>query len=153
MANTYSKIYIHIVFTVKGRQNLIQKKYREQLHKYISGIIKNKGQKLLSIFAMPDHIHLFMNVKPNITISDLVRDIKTGSSKFINEKNLVKGKFSWQKGFGVFSYSESQIPSVIKYIENQEEHHKKKTFREEYIKLLTKFAIEFDEMYLFEWME
>jgi len=153
MANTYSKIYIHIVFTVKGRQNLIQKKYREQLHKYISGIIKNKGQKLLSIFAMPDHIHLFMNIKPNITISDLVRDIKANSSKFINEKKIVKGKFSWQKGFGAFSYSESQIPSVIKYIKNQEEHHKKRTFREEYIELLTKFAIEFDEKYLFEWIE
>ena len=153
MANTYSKIYIHIVFTVKGRQNLIQKKYREQLHKYISGIIKNKGQKLLSIFAMPDHIHLFMNTKPNITISDLVRDIKANSSKFISEEKIVKGKFSWQKGFGAFSYSESQIPSVIKYIKNQEEHHKKRTFREEYIELLTKFAIEFDEKYLFEWIE
>ena len=153
MANTYSQIYIQIVFSVKGWANLIPSKNREELHKYITGIVKNRDQKLLSIFAMPDHIHMLVGLKPNISISDLARDIKAGSSKFITESKWVKGKFSWQEGYGAFSYSRSQIDSVIKYILSQEEHHKKKTFREEYIDLLQKFDIEYNEKYLFEWID
>jgi len=153
MANTYSQIYIHIVFAVKGRQNLIRVEIREELHKYITGIVTNRDQKLLSIFCMPDHSHLLIGLKPSISISDLVRDIKAGSSKFINDKKLIKGKFSWQEGFGVFSYSRSQIDTVIKYIQNQEKHHNKKSFKEEYIELLERFAIEYDEKYLFEWID
>ena len=153
MANTYSQIYIHIVFAVKGRQNLIRAEIREELHKYITGIITNRDQKLLSIFCMLDHTHLLIGLKPSISISDLVRDIKAGSSKFINDKKLIKGKFSWQEGFGVFSYSRSQIDTVIKYIQNQEKHHHKKSFKEEYIDFLEKFAVEYDERYLFEWID
>lgn len=153
MANTYSKVYIQVVFAVKGRQNLIRAEIREELHKYITGIITNRDQKLLSIFCMPDHTHLLIGLKPSISISDLVRDIKAGSSKFINDKKLIKGKFSWQEGFGVFSYSRSQIDTVIKYIQNQEKHHNKKSFKEEYLEFLKKFKIEYDEKYLFEWID
>ena len=153
MPNTYSQIYIQIVFAVQGRQNLIAKQNREELHKYISGIVQNRDQKMLSIFAMPDHTHLFVGLKPNIAVSDLVRDIKAGSSKFINESNWINGKFKWQEGFGAFSYSNSHIDNVVKYILNQEEHHKKQTFKEEYLDLLKKFDIEYDERYLFEWIE
>lgn len=153
MANTYSQVYLHIVFAVKGRQNLIRAEIREELHKYITGIITNRDQKLLSIFCMPDHTHLLIGLKPSISISDLVRDIKAGSSKFINDKKLIKGKFSWQEGFGVFSYSRSQIDPVIKYIQNQEKHHHKKSFKEEYLEFLKKFEIEYDEKYLFEWID
>ena len=153
MPNTYTQIYIQIVFAVKGRQNLIAKQNREELHKYITGIVLNREQKMLSIFSMPDHTHLLISLKPSISISDVVRDIKAGSSKFINDSNWIKGKFNWQEGFGAFSYSKSQIDNVIKYILNQEEHHKKQTFKEEYLDFLHKFEIEFDEKYLFEWIE
>ncbi len=153
MPNTYTQIYIQIVFAVKGRQNLIAQQNREELHKYITGIVQNREQKMLSIFAMPDHIHMLVGLKPNITISDLVRDIKAGSSKFINESKWINSKFNWQEGFGAFSYSKSQIDNVCKYILNQEEHHKKQTFKEEYLDFLNKFEIEFDEKYLFEWIE
>ena len=153
MPNTYSQIYIQIVFAVKGRQNLIPNHKREELQKFITGIVKKREQKLLSIFSMPDHTHLLIGLKPSISISDLVRDIKAGSSKFINDNHWVKGKFNWQEGFGAFSYSKSQIDNVIKYILNQREHHKKKTFKEEYIEFLKRFAIEYDEKYLFEWVE
>lgn len=153
MPNTYTQIYIQIVFAVKGRQNLIARQNREELHKFITGIVQNREQKMLSIFAMPDHIHLLVGLKPNVTISDLVRDIKAGSSKFINDCDWINGKFSWQEGFGAFSYSKSQIDHVIKYILNQEDHHKKQTFKDEYLDFLQKFEIEFDEKYLFEWIE
>ena len=153
MANTYSQVYLHIVFAVKGRQNLIRAEIREDLHKYITGIVTNRDQKLLSIFCMPDHTHLLVGLKPSISISDLVRDIKAGSSKFINDKKLIRRKFSWQEGFGVFSYSRSQIDTVIKYIQNQEKHHHKKSFKEEYVELLEKFAVEYDVKYLFEWVD
>ncbi len=153
MANTYTQLYIQIVFTVKGRQNLIPKQHREKLHKYIAGIITKRNQKLLAIFAMPDHIHLLLSIKPNITISDLVRDIKAGSSKFISESNWIKGRFRWQEGFGAFSYAKSQQDNVVKYILNQEEHHKKKTFKEEYLDFLHKFEIEYNEKYLFDWID
>ena len=153
MANTYSQIYIHIVFTVQGRLNLIPKQHREELHKIITGIVSNRNQKLISIFAMPDHVHILAGLKPNITTSDLVRDIKAGSSKYITEKKWVKGKFSWQEGYGSFSHSRSQISQVANYISIQEEHHKKKTFKEEYLGILEKLGIEYDEKYLFEWIE
>lgn len=153
MPNTYSQIYIQIVFAVKGRQNLIKPKNREELQKYISGIVQNRNQKLLAIYAMPDHIHILVGISPVITISDFVRDIKSGSSKFINDNNWTVGKFHWQEGYGAFSYSKSQIDNVIQYILNQEEHHKRKSFREEYIDFLQKFEIEYDEKYLFNWIE
>jgi putative transposase len=153
MSNTYSQIYIQIVFAVNGRENLISKNNREELHKYITGIVQNRDQKMLSIFCMPDHIHLLVSIKPSIAISDLVRDVKSGSSKFINEQNWINGKFNWQEGFGAFSYSKSQIDSVIQYILNQEEHHKKTTFKEEYFDFMKKFEIDYEEKYLFEWIE
>ena len=153
MAGTFSQIYIQIVFAVKGRQNLIGKEWKNELNKYIAGIIKGKGQKTIIVNGMPDHIHAFIGLKPSISISDLVRDIKNNSSNFINEKKLVKGKFSWQEGYGAFSYSHSQIESVYNYILNQEKHHKKKTFREEYFEFLKKFEIEYNEKYLFDWIE
>ena len=153
MPNTYSQIYIQIVFTVQGRSNLILSKHREELHKFITGIVHKRGQKMLAIFCMPDHVHILIGLAPDMSISNLVRDIKAGSSKFINENNWLKGKFNWQEGFGAFSYSRSHIDTVIKYILSQEEHHKKKTFKEEYLEFLKKFEIEYDEKYLFEWIE
>jgi putative transposase len=153
MANTYTQIYIQIVFAVNGRQNLIRKQHREELHKFITGIVSNRGQKLFAIFVMPDHVHLLLSISPNILTSDLVRDIKAGSSKFINDNRLIVGKFNWQEGYGAFSYSKSQVDNVVKYILNQEEHHKKKTFKEEYLDFLRKFDIKYDDKYLFEWIE
>ncbi len=152
MPNTYSQLYVQIVFTVKGRANLISKNNREELQKYIAGIIQNREQKLMSIFCMPDHVHILVSIKPSISISDLVRDIKAGSSKFINDSKWIKSKFNWQEGFGAFSYSKSQIDTVIKYILNQEEHHNKKSFKDEYLEYLKQFDIEYDERYLFEWI-
>ncbi len=153
MAGTYSQIYIQIVFAVQCRQNLIQNQHKLELNKYISGIITKKTCKSIIVNGMPDHIHAFVGLKPSIAISDLVRDIKNNSSNFINEKKWIKGKFSWQSGYGAFSYSRSQIDKVYNYILNQEKHHKKRTFREEYIELLKKFEIEFNEKYLFEWID
>ncbi len=153
MSGTYSQIYIQVVFAVKGRENLIQKKWKDELNKYMTGIIKNKEQKPIIINGMPDHIHAFIGLRPSMRISDLVRDIKNNSSNFVNEKKWVKGKFCWQEGYGVFSYSHSHIETVYNYILNQEEHHRKKTFRDEYIDFLKKFNVEYDEKYLFDWME
>ena len=151
MAGTFSQIYIQIVFAVKGRENLISNSWKNELHKYISGIIKGKEQKPIIVNGMPDHIHVFIGLRPSMAISDLVRDIKNNSCNFINEKKWIKGKFSWQEGYGAFSYSHSQIQRVYDYILNQEEHHRKKTFKEEYVDLLKKFEIEHNEKYLFEW--
>jgi putative transposase len=150
MANTYSQLYIQIVFAVKGRQNLISKNNKDEIYKYITGIITNHKQKLIAINGMPDHIHILVGIKPDISLSDLVRDIKSNSSKFINEQKWINGKFEWQTGFGAFSYGHSQLSNVIKYIENQEEHHKTKTFGEEYIEFLKLFNIDFRNEYLFE---
>lgn len=152
MANTYTQIYIQVVFAVQHRQNLINKDKKEELHKYITGIIRNKNQKLFAINSMPDHVHIFIGVKPSMALSDLVRDIKNNSSTFINEKKWVMGKFNWQKGFGAFSYGHSQIDTVVKYIQNQESHHAKKTFKEEYLEILKKFNVEYDDKYLFDWI-
>ena len=153
MANTYTKIYMQVVFAVQNRQCLIRKENKEELHKYITGIVRNKKQKMIAIHCMPNHIHIFIGMKPSIALSDLVRDIKSNSSAFINEKKWVRGKFNWQEGFGAFSYGHSQIDVVAKYIQNQEKHHEKKTFKQEYLEMLQKFEIEYNEEYLFEWID
>ena len=153
MPGTYTQVYIQIVFAVKGRANLINDKIKKDVHCYITGIINGKKQKPIIVNGMPDHVHIFVELKPSMSISDLVRDIKCNSSKFINEQQLTKNKFEWQNGYGAFSYSKSQIDRVYKYIQNQEAHHYKKTFKEEYIEFLNAFEIEFDEKYLFEFYD
>ena len=153
MAGTFSQVYIQVVFAVKGRENLIGKEWKDDLYKYIAGIIKGKGQKSIIVNGVADHVHVFIGLRPSMAISDLVRDIKNNSNNFINEQKFVKGKFSWQEGYGVFSYSHSQIDAVYKYILNQEEHHRKKTFKEEYLEFMEKFQLEYDEKYLFDWLE
>lgn len=153
MANTYSQILIHVVFTVKGRGNLIDKRWRSDLHKYIAGIITSKGQKSIIVNGVGDHIHCFIGLKPSMSLSELIRDVKNNSSKFINENQLVKGKFQWQEGFGAFSYATSQVKNVYNYILNQEEHHKKSTFKEEYIDLLETYEVEYEDDYLFSFVE
>lgn len=151
MSKTFSQVYIQIVFAVKGRENLIKDPWKDELHKYISGIIKGKGQKPIIVNGMPDHIHAFIGLKPTMLISDIARDIKNNSSKFINENNFLERKFRWQEGFGSFSYSHSHIERVFNYIKNQEEHHKRRSFKEEYLELLKKFEVDFNSKYLFEW--
>jgi len=153
MAGTFSQIYIQYVFAVKGRENLISDSWGDELYKYIAGIITAKGQKSIIVNGYKDHVHVFVGLKPTMNISDLVRDIKNNSSKFINNQSWVKGKFSWQNGYGAFSYSHSQIEQVYNYILNQKAHHKKRTFKEEYIDFLKKFDIDFDEKYLFDFDE
>jgi REP element-mobilizing transposase RayT len=153
MAGTFSQIYIQVVFAVKGRQSLILPQWEEELFKYISGIVKNKEQKLLAINGMPDHIHIFIGMKPSCCLSDLVREIKKSSNEFVNEKRFCKSKFSWQEGFGAFSYSHSSLDNVIAYIQNQKEHHKKQLFKDEYKEFLDKFQIEHKDEYLFNWIE
>jgi len=153
MANTYTQIYLHVVFSVKRRQNLIHNDWKEELYKYICGIVNGKEQKVYAIGGVADHIHILLSIKSNIALSDLVRDIKANSSKWINEKGLVTGKFQWQEGFGAFSYAQSQLDTVIAYINNQEQHHKKKAFKDEYLELLQKFNVDYDDNYLFEWIE
>ena len=153
MSSTFSQIYIQIVFAVKGRQSLIQHSWEEELYKYITGIVQNKGQKMLAINGMPDHIHIFIGMKPSCCLSDLVREVKKSSNDFINEKKFCLKKFSWQEGYGAFSYSHSALDNVIAYIMNQKEHHGKQTFKEEYLVMLKKFEIEFKDEYLFEWIE
>ena len=153
MPNTYTQIYVQIVFAVKGRQNLIAEKHRDKLEKYICGIIKNNKSKPLAIYCNPDHVHILIGLNPAISISDTARNIKANSSKWINENRWINGLFRWQEGFGAFSYSKSQIDTVIKYILNQREHHRKTTFKDEYLKLLKKSDIQFNDNYLFEWYD
>ncbi len=153
MAGTYSQIYIQVVFAVKGRQNLLQKEWRQEVFKYMSGIITNKGQKPIIVNGVEDHVHVFIGLKPAMALSDFVRDVKNNSSNFINDNNWLKEKFSWQEGYGAFSYSHSQIENVYHYIFNQEQHHAKQTFQDEYMDFLKKFEIEHDTKYLFEWIE
>ncbi len=149
MANTYAQIYIQLVFAVENRISLLKKPWREELHKYITGIVQNNKHKLIAINSMPDHIHIFIGMKPIQSISDLLKNIKESSSKWINKKKFVIGKFNWQAGYGAFSYSHSQIDNVVKYIQNQQVHHKKKTFRQEYVEFLEIFNISYDERYIF----
>ncbi len=153
MAGTYTQLHIQIVFAVKGRKNLISNTWKEELNKYISGIITGKEQKSIIVNVMSDHIHVFVGLKPSMPISDLVRDIKNNSTNFINDNNWLKSDFSWQEGYGDFSYSHSHVSRVYNYILNQEAHHKKRSFKEEYIGLLKKFQIEYNEKYLFDWIE
>ena len=153
MAGTFSQIYIQVVFAVKGRENLLLNPWRDDVFKYMAGIIKGKNQKPIIVNGVTNHVHLFIGLKPSIALSDLIRDVKNNTSNFINEQRFVPGKFSWQEGHGSFSYSHSQIEQVYQYILYQEEHHKKKTFREEYLEFLHKYEIEYDERYLFEWNE
>lgn len=152
MAGTFSQVYIQVVFAVKGRENLISNEWKEELHKYISGIITAKGQQAIIVNGVSDHIHCFIGLKPSIAISDLVRDIKNNSTNFINDRKFIKGKFRWQEGFGVFSYSQSQIKDVYNYILNQEEHHRKKTFKDEYIEFLNDNQVDYKPEYLFDWI-
>jgi REP element-mobilizing transposase RayT len=151
--STYSQIYIQTVFAVKRRESLIGSEWEEELYKYITGVVRNKEQKMLAINGMPDHIHLLIGMKPSCCLSDLVREIKKSSNEFINDKKFSKYKFSWQEGFGAFSYSHSQLDKVIAYINNQKTHHEKKTFRQEYLGFLKKYEVSYDERYLFEWIE
>ena len=153
MANTYSQVYLQLIFAVKNRGNLIPVKHNTELQKYITGIIQNRNQKLLAINNMPDHMHILIGYGTTLSIADLMRDIKAISSKFINEKKWVKGKFEWQSGYGVFSYSRSQIDNVIKYINAQQDHHKKKDFKNEYLDILKKADVGYDDRYLFDWIE
>lgn len=149
MANTYTQLYIHVIFAVEGRLRLIPTQHKEEIYRYITGIVTHQGQKLLAINGMPDHVHLLVNIQPDIALSDLVRDIKANSSRFINEQRWLPGAFAWQRGFGAFSYAASQLDAVITYIQKQEEHHTKRTFREEYVALLEKFNIAYEPHYLF----
>jgi REP-associated tyrosine transposase len=153
MPNTYSQITIHAVFAVKDRENFITKNWRDDLHKYISGIITNKGAKSLAVGGWKDHVHILFGMPVTISIADFMSAVKANSSKWINEQLFVKGKFQWQAGYGAFSYARSQRDIVIKYIMNQEEHHRTKSFKEEYIKMLRDFDVTYDDAYLFEFYD
>ncbi len=150
MANTYTQIHVQFVFAVKYRDGLINPSFKEELYQYIAGIIKHHNHKLIAINGMSDHIHIFIGMRPTQSISDLMQDIKGSSSKWINEKRFLKVKFEWQEGYGAFSYSKSHVSNVVKYIENQEKHHKKESFRDEYLKFLNSFEVEYDERFIFK---
>ncbi|MCL2760590.1 MAG: IS200/IS605 family transposase [Desulfuromonadales bacterium] len=153
MANTFTQIHIHAVFAVQNRISLINKSWQERLYKYIISIIQKHGHKVLSIGGMPDHIHILFGFRPTQSLSALIQEVKRDSSEWINKEKLAMGRFSWQEGYGAFSYSKSHIAQVANYIENQEEHHKKKSFLEEYIKILKDFDLEYNERYIFKPIE
>ena len=150
MANTYSQIYVQVVFAVQGRQNLILDEHKEELQKYITGIITNQGQKLLAIHCMPDHTHILVGLRPAMALSDLMSEVNADSCNFINEKKWIPSRFSWQEGYGAFSYGHSQLTSIIRYIQNQQEHHAKRSFRDEYLQFLKRFNVGYDPKYLFD---
>lgn len=149
MANTYCQLYVHVVFAVKGRESLILEPWREELYKYISGVVYNRGQKVMAIGGVADHVHLFVSIQPNIDVSSLVAEVKRSSSAWVNERRFVLGHFSWQQGFGAFSYSKSQTSDVVNYILSQDKHHEKTSFRDEYLNMLKCFDIDYDERYIF----
>ncbi len=153
MANTYTQIHIQFVFAVRFRNSTIQNSWKDELYKYITGIVQNHNHKMLSINGVTDHLHILIGMRPTQSISDLMQDVKGSSSKWINEKRFSRTRFEWQDGYGAFSYGKSQIKDVIAYIENQEKHHKKTTFKEEYLEFLKKFEIDFDERYIFKELE
>lgn len=153
MPNTYTQLLIHLVFAVRNRDVLIKENIRPDVEKYLAGIIKNNNHVLLAQYCMPNHCHILVGLNPQQSISDLANVLKANSSKWINENKKTPFKFNWQEGYGAFSYSRSQLNTVINYILNQKEHHKKKTFKEEYLEFLQKFTIEYNEQYLFEWIE
>jgi len=153
MANTYTQIDLHLVFAVKNRQSLINVVWKEDLYKYITSIVQNYKHKMLQINGMPDHIHIFIGYHPAHPLPNLVEEIKTSSNKFIKDKGLTPFKFAWQEGYGAFSYSKSQRTIVIDYIKNQETHHQKKTFKVEYLEMLQKFDVDYNENYLFDFLD
>ncbi len=150
MPHTYSQIYYHIVFAVKGRRALLPKAHRNEIYRYISGIVSKRGQKLLSIGGVGDHVHILLSTQPSIAVSDLVRDIKAGSSGFINDKSWIVGRFSWQEGFGAFSFSRRDLSTIAHYVERQEEHHAKRKFLAEYVGMLQSAGVEYESQYLFK---
>ena len=153
MGDTYTQLYIQLVFAVKGRHSFIESGWEEEMYKYTTGVVQTDKHKMLSINGMPDHVHIFIGLNSAIAISDAVKDIKRASHNWINDKGFVKGKFEWQGGYGAFSYGKSQIDKVCKYIANQKEHHKKQSFKTEYISLLKLFEIEYKDEYLFEFYD
>lgn len=153
MANTYTQLRIQLVFAVQGREKLIPKDHRMEVEKYITGLIQKRMHKLLAIYCMPDHIHIFIGLHPAQSISKLVEEVKISSRKFIKKQPWMPFDFAWQRGYGAFSYSKSQTDAVVRYVLNQETHHQKKTFREEYLEILRKLDIDFEEQYLFEFYE
>jgi len=153
MANTYTQLYIQFVFVVKGRENLVKEHFRDELEKVICGIVTNHKCKTYAIYCNPDHTHIFVGMDPSVSCSKLMEQVKSGASKWLNEKKYIPGEFSWQKGFGAFTYSKSHIDRVVKYVLNQPIHHKKQSFKEEYLLFLKKYEIEYDEKYLFEWYD
>jgi putative transposase len=153
MPNTYTQIHIHVVFAVQDRLSLITDTWRERLYKYIVTTIQGNGHKVLAIGGMPDHVHILFGMRPNESLSHLMQELKRDSSRWINENRFVRGNFSWQEGFGAFSYSKSQLPAVANYIANQQTHHAKCSFHDEYIKILHDFDIEYDERYIFKSIE
>jgi REP element-mobilizing transposase RayT len=153
MANTFSQIYIQTVFAVRNRQSLIKQEFKEDLFKYITGIVTNQGQKLISINGMSDHIHVLIGLRPAMALADLVQEIKADSSNFVNREKFVRGKFSWQEGYGAFSYGHSQLDTIIRYIRNQAKHHQRNSFKNEYLTLLRRFDIAFEEKYVFEFIQ
>ncbi|HPE86488.1 MAG TPA: IS200/IS605 family transposase [Bacteroidales bacterium] len=153
MANTYTQINIHAIFSVKGRENIITRNFRDRLHEYIAGIINKQNNYSLAVNGYKDHVHVFFELKPSLALSDVIRDVKANSSKWINENRFFLGHFSWQEGYGAFSYSRSQRDNVIKYIMEQEKHHARKSFREEYLDLLRNFEIPFADNYVFEFYD
>ncbi len=152
MANTYTQLFIQFVFAVKGRENLIRESFRDELEKVMCGVINKNKCKMYAIYANPDHTHIFVGMHPSISPSKLMELVKSGASKWINEKKLVHGRFAWQDGFGAFTYSKSHIDKVVKYILNQPEYHKKISFRDEYLLLLQKFEVDYNQKYVFEWI-
>lgn len=153
MANTYTQLYVQFVFAVKGRENLIKEKFRDELEKVMCGIVTKNKCKTYAIYCNPDHTHIFVGLHPTIAVSKLMEQVKSGSSNWLNGKKYIAGKFNWQDGYGAFSYSKSHIDKVVKYILNQPKHHKKMSFKEEYLAFLHKFEVEYDPQYLFEWYD
>ncbi|TVQ45478.1 MAG: IS200/IS605 family transposase [Saprospirales bacterium] len=152
MANSYTQIYIQFIFAVKKRENLIKEVNRESIEKYICGIVKQKKSKPIAVYCNPDHTHLLVGLNPDTSPADLIGAVKSSSSNWINQQSFMKGKFTWQLGYGAFSYGRSQLDVVAKYVLNQKEHHKKRSFREEYLDLLNKFDVDYNEAYLFDWI-
>ncbi|MCL2155793.1 MAG: IS200/IS605 family transposase [Leptospirales bacterium] len=153
MANTFTQIHIHVIFAVQNRMSLIHKSWQDRLYKYIISIIQKHGHKVLSIGGPPDHIHILFGFRPTQALSNLIQEVKRDSSEWINKERFVIGRFSWQEGYGAFSYSKSHISQLANYIETQEQHHKKRTFLDEYKKILNNFDIEYDERYIFKPIE
>ncbi len=153
MANTYTQLYIQYIFSVRGRENLIKEEFRDELEKIICGIISNQKCKTYAIYCNPDHTHIFVGMHPTMSPTKLMEQVKSGSSNWLNDKKYIQSKFSWQNGFGAFTYSKSHIDMVVKYVLNQPKHHKKRSFKEEYLLFLKKFDVEYDPKYLFEWYD